>query len=214
MATRSYSQNCSIATFLDSLGGRWSLLIIRDLMIGPRRFTQLLDSLTSIGPNLLTQRLSELQELGLVKKLEGPEDGPAGAYSLTDSGRALEPILLAIVRWSLANLEPREPPKHNLDEWLVVAFKACFQAPKGHTGNEQFEFRIGEVIFTMTVEGEQIDTRLGHADRPAFTFVSGSQDFGRLVSGELDVAEAEAAKLIYVMGDRHAYERWLSMSVL
>ena len=214
MTARTYSQACSIATFLDHLGARWSLLIVRDLLIGPRRFKQMLDSLKGIGPNLLTQRLGELQDLGIVKKIAVAEEGPTGAYALTRSGQALEPILLAIARWSLTNLEPMQEPRNNLDEWLVVAFKACFKPPEGNSTTEQYEFRIGDAIFSMEIKGEDVETRLGHAEKPVFTFVSNSANFGRLISGEIELTEAESAELIFVQGDRAAYERWLSMYVL
>lgn len=100
---RSYAQACAIARALDVVGERWTLLLVRELLFGPRRFGELLEALFGIGPNLLSTRLKALSEEGLIRRvaLRGdPRGGPTG-YELTDAGRALEPVLLGLARWEV-----------------------------------------------------------------------------------------------------------------
>ncbi len=215
MAARSYAQSCSMAIFLDELGGRWSLLLVRELMLGPRQFKQLLDGLRGIGPNLLTERLIQLQELDVVRKAKEGDEAKSGAYILTDIGRELEPILLAMVRWSIKNIPLKDNEnKRKRDELLMIAFKACFRPPSNYLLEEEFEFRIGETNFVLFINSRSVKTYLGHSNNPAFIFLSSSDVFGQLVNGELELDKAEESGLLKVIGERDAYQRWLNMFTL
>ena len=214
VATRSYSQSCSIAIFLDELGGRWSLLLVRELMLGPRRFKQLLDGLEGIGPNLLTERLSQLQDLNIIQKANREEGVKSGTYILTEAGKELEPILLAMVRWSLKNIPSDDIKRRRRDELLMIAFRACFRPSKDHAFTEEFEFRIGQTNFVLMVDKMQVTSTLGQSTKPAFVFISDSDTFARMVNGDLTMASAEAENLLTVIGDRAAYQRWQSMFTL
>lgn len=100
---RSYAQACAVARALDVVGERWTLLLVRELLFGPRRFGELLEALFGIGPNLLSTRLKALSEEGLIRRIAlrgDPRGGPTG-YELTDAGRALEPVLLGLARWEV-----------------------------------------------------------------------------------------------------------------
>ncbi|TDF34628.1 transcriptional regulator [Alteromonadaceae bacterium M269] len=209
MAARSYSQSCSMAIFLDHLGERWSLLLVRELMLGPRRFKQLLEGLRGIGPNLLTQRLSQLQEMGVVRKAD--EENP-NSYVLTDAGKELEPILLAMARWSLKNIPSDDVQgRLNRDELLVIAFRACFRPPSGNQLNEEYEFRIGQTNFVLVIKQESVTSYLGQSNDPAFIFIATSDTFNRLVKGEIDMETAETTKALKIIGEREAFERWQAM---
>src|SRR5690349_23360346 len=96
---RSYQQHCGVARALDVIGERWTLLIVRDLLIAPRRYGELLDGLPGITTNLLAKRLREMTRAGLVEKRQGSPPGSFDVYALTKSGRELEPVLMELGRW-------------------------------------------------------------------------------------------------------------------
>ena len=124
MKKRSYQQNCSLALSSDLLCERWTLLIFRELLIQPCRFKDLNIWLKGMGTNLLSQRLKDLEQQGLIKKLN-PKD-KRSAYQLTDAGLAVEPILLELIRWGLSALAAVESYKH-FHHWDLLAMKALFQ---------------------------------------------------------------------------------------
>src|SRR5690242_11949133 len=99
---RSYADPCGIARALDVVGERWALLVLRELMLGPRRFGQLRDGLPDMSPNVLTQRLRELEEDGLVRKIMLDPPASVAVYELTERGRAVEPVLIELGRWGSA----------------------------------------------------------------------------------------------------------------
>lgn len=96
---RSYADPCGVARALDAVGERWALLVVRELSLGPRRFGQLRAGLPAISPNVLSQRLHELEESGLVTRYLLPAPSSTTVYDLTDHGRALDPVLQALGRW-------------------------------------------------------------------------------------------------------------------
>ena len=93
-----YGQRCPAAIALDVVGERWTPLIVRELMLGPKRFTDLADGLPGIGTNVLTTRLAGLQEHGVVEKRTLPRPTPVAVYTLTEAGRALAPVLTRAAR--------------------------------------------------------------------------------------------------------------------
>lgn len=125
MPTRSYRQNCALAHTADLIGDRWSLLLIRDLLIEPRRFKDLAASLKGIGTNLLSDRLRTLEKNGLLEQL--PQSRGGKAYSLTAAGRALEPAVLGLVHWGLRFAQRNRPEFHHRDDWDLLALKSVFQ---------------------------------------------------------------------------------------
>src|SRR5437763_15979991 len=108
MTRRSYSQYCAVARGLDVIGDRWMLLIVRDLLLGPKRYTDLLDGLPGIGTNLLALRLREMEQAGLVERAVLPPPVGSAVYQLTAAGRALAPVMVSLGRWGARFLgEPR-----------------------------------------------------------------------------------------------------------
>jgi DNA-binding HxlR family transcriptional regulator len=109
VSERSYGQYCGLAAALDAIGERWSLLIVRDLSLGPRRSIDLQRSLPGIPTNVLYTRLAALQARGIVTRRVAPPPTPATLYELTETGRLLEPALDALDRWGLARLSKSGP---------------------------------------------------------------------------------------------------------
>ena len=206
MASRTYGQACSVANFLDRLGPRWSLLIVRDLLIGPRRFKQLLEGLPSIGANRLTERLNELRELKIVKKAVDAESN-APVYALTEKGRDLEPVVTAMARWGLQYLREDSGDKLSRPDLLVVAFRAAFRPDFAKGICETYEFRIDDTIFFAAIDDGKLDTGLGTASHPAFVFITDSATFDRIVGRTLDADVARKRGLLEIIGDEDAYAR-------
>src|SRR5471032_1722354 len=123
-ATRSYAQLCGIATALDVIGDRWTLLVVRDLMLGPLRFGDLAEGLPGIGTNTLAARLKHLEASGVVRRRLLPLPDRGTAYELTAYGRELEPILLALGRWGAKSMGRLPADVASRSRWLVAAMLA------------------------------------------------------------------------------------------
>lgn len=164
MTKRSYRQACALAQADDLLGERWSLLLIRDLLISPRRFKDLQNSLKGIGTNLLATRLRELEAAGVIEKRAA--QGTAHHYALTESGLALEPALLALVRWGLAY--GREPRKslHHRDDWDLLALKALFQPQRAAELSVCVQFETDDFTGWAAIDRQRMTIGLGEAAEP------------------------------------------------
>jgi len=109
MPARSYGQYCPVAKTLELVGERWTLLIVRELLVGPQRFTDLHAALEGIPRNLLADRLRDLEAHDIVARAELPPPAARSVYELTEAGRALLPVIGALAQWGLAHLPPPEP---------------------------------------------------------------------------------------------------------
>lgn len=158
MAKR-YEQYCPMAHALDMVGDRWALLIVRDLMHGPKRYTDLVDRLPGIGTNILAARLRDLERHGVVTRRTLPPPAASRVYDLTDYGRALRPALHELAMWGARSLGPPTASDELFAGWLANAMEVVLadRAPAG-----RFEFRVGEEV-TSLVDGEVLD---GPVDDP------------------------------------------------
>ena len=150
--SKRYDQYCPIAHALGAVGERWTLLVIRDLMNGPKRYTDLAASLPGIGTNILAARLKELEESGLVEKRKLPPPAASTVYELTPYGHDLRPVLHELARWGARSLGP--PPLDALEDgWLVGALDISL-SPLAVPG--KIAFRIGEEEATL-VDGLSVE---------------------------------------------------------
>lgn len=124
MAAKSYGQHCALAKSLDMVGDRWTLLVVRELLDGPRRYVDLLHALAPIATDMLAARLRELEKNGLVSRRTLPPPAAAKVYELTDAGRALEDVINAFERWGRGLLETRNPEDLVRPQWLARAVRA------------------------------------------------------------------------------------------
>ena len=139
--TKRYDQYCPMAHALDLVGDRWSLLVVRELMRGPRRYTDLVDGLPGIGTNILAARLRDLEAHGIVTRTTLPPPAASRVYELTDYGRDLRPAMRELARWGARSLGPPSAAPQLFEGWLGNAMDIVLapQAPPG-----RFEFRVGE----------------------------------------------------------------------
>jgi DNA-binding HxlR family transcriptional regulator len=158
---RTYGDRCGIARALDVVGERWALLVVRELLLGPKRFTDLRAGLPHVGPDVLSQRLRELEAAGIVRRATLPPPAASKVYELTLSGAELEPVVLALGRWGSAAPVP-EDARIGADAF-VIALKTLY-APDGAGG--AYELRLGDQAFTVAPDGERLRARRGAADAP------------------------------------------------
>ena len=123
-ARRSYEQFCPIARSLDVLGERWTLLVVRELMLGPRRYTDLKSALPGMWSNLLARRLRDLESAGVVRRCELPPPAARTVYELTERGRALGPVLHEIARWGIPYLDAPTTEQPLLEHLLPEGVRA------------------------------------------------------------------------------------------
>ena len=152
MTSRSYDQFCGIARALDLVGERWALLIVRDLILGPKRFTDLRRGLAGIGTNVLAARLKELERGGVVGLRTLPPPAASTVYELTEYGRELEGPLLAVGRWGAGSMGRRQREQALRSEWFGVALKAFFRPEAAADLKAEIELRFDDGTFLARVD--------------------------------------------------------------
>ncbi len=179
---RSYGQFCSLARSLDIVGERWTLLIVRDLMLGPQRFTDLLTGLPTIGPNLLSRRLRTLEDRGLIARRRLPAPSASQVYELTRYGRGLEPVLLALAHWGMEPIAPPTQEDQLLPHWYAIGMWAAFRPDQAPDHDESYQFEVDDTIFHLEVRDGRTRAARGPAHTPAFTLRASLNDFLALVT--------------------------------
>lgn len=188
---RSYDQYCGLARALDHVGHRWTLLIVRELLLGPRRFTDLREGLPGIANNLLAARLRHLQDDGLVSRRELPPPAASTVYELTESGRELREAVHALTRWGGRWMLDGPRDDEFRPEWLVVALDAL---GAGETEPDTIiEFNVGGI----TVRLERIEGRLAIPDgsqrQPDVRVTADASTILGLAAGEQTFSQARSA---------------------
>ena len=152
VTSRSYDQFCGVARALDLVGERWALLIVRDLILGPKRFTDLRRGLPGIGTNVLAARLKELERAGVVARRLLLPPAASTVYELTEYGRSLEGPLLALGRWGALSMGQRRPGQTLRSEWFGVALKAFFRPEAASDLQAEIELRFDDGTFLARVD--------------------------------------------------------------
>jgi DNA-binding HxlR family transcriptional regulator len=200
---RTYGDGCSSAHALDLVGERWALLIVRDLLFGPKRFTDLQTGLAHGSPNVLTQRLRELEEAGVVRRRRLPPPASANVYELTDWGAELEPILLGLQRWGARS--PAVPHDRPVGcDSAMLALKNTFDAVAARDVSLTAEVRFATDSFRLTVDHGTIDIARGQAQDPDVVVETDPDTLEALAFAGLSSAAAEQAGTLSVKGDREA----------
>jgi DNA-binding HxlR family transcriptional regulator len=209
VSRRSYGQRCGIARSLDLLGERWTLLIIRDLLVAPRRYSDLLDALPGIGTNLLADRLQLLERRGLVRKrrVATPESRVV-VYELTESGRALEPVLHELVRWSWKHLDPPHREARGDPRWTILALRARFRREAAAGVAESYQLEIGDQVFHAEVDDGTVRTGEGPAANPAVILRADDETLSAIAAGRIEIPEAISNGRLELEGEDGAIRRF------
>lgn len=209
---RSYNQYCPVARTLDLVGDRWTLLMIRDLFLGPRRYKDLLEGLPGIGTNLLADRLRELEEAGVVERAVLPPPAGSSVYQLTEIGEKLWPVVVAMGRWGSRFLGPVRDNDVLLPAAYLIAMRAAFRPERAVGVDETFELRVGDRAYEVTVKDGRCSTREGLAVDPGAVFVMDVETLNDLLFGQLAATDAVSAGRVEIRRtDAAGLDRFLAM---
>ena len=210
MTKRTYDDLCGIARALDVVGDRWAILVVRELVLGPKRFTDLRAGLRGIGPDMLAARLRDLEAAGVVRtRTLGP---PAGArvYELTERGEGLEPVLLELGRWGSLVPPPSPSAKLGVDS-AVLALPSLFDAEAAGDLEATYGLRLDDQPFEVRIARGMVEAERGEPDAPLATLATDPRTFAGLLWQGADLADAERRGSAAVEGDRRAAKRFLRL---
>ena len=210
---RWYDDACGTALALELVGERWALLIVRELMFGPRRFGEIKAQLTGVSANVLTQRLEGLIASGVVQKRKMPSPASVQVYDLTHWGYESRPIFDAMVVWALRSR--RHDPRLPLSPAsLMMSMRALFQADAADGVAITAGFRFDEDGFIMHVANGRLTVERGDPARADLVWTGTPNTLIRVIYGKYPVAEIEATGALAVEGDRTLLARFINLFAL
>src|SRR4051812_34104083 len=190
---RTYGDRCGIARALDLVGERWALLVVRELLLGPKRFTDLRAGLPHLSPDVLAQRLRELEAGGIVRRRTLAPPAGSRVYELTERGQELEPVVLALGRWgSVAPFPPGEAD-FGVDAF-VLALKTLFDPAAADGLRGRYVLRLGEQSFRAEVADSALSVARGAAEEPEAVIESDPATLATVLWHGRDLPEAERAR--------------------
>ncbi|HET9848511.1 MAG TPA: winged helix-turn-helix transcriptional regulator [Candidatus Dormibacteraeota bacterium] len=209
---RSYDQFCAVARGLDVIGERWTLLLVRDLLVGPKRYKDLLEGMPGIGTNLLANRLREMEDYGLVERTTLPPPSGVAVYQLTPAGEGLAPALTAIGRWGAQFL--RNGPKKTdvmVPRAYFVAMRGTFNPQAAASLEATYELHVNDLVFEVRIQDGRITTREAQSSNPDATLTMDVETLNALMFRLLTPAAALESGRVQVKGDRGALERFVGV---
>ncbi|KQT01412.1 winged helix-turn-helix transcriptional regulator [Cellulomonas sp. Leaf395] len=202
--TRTYDDGCGIAHALDLVGERWALLVVRELLLGPKRFTDLRAGLPGVSANILSQRLRELEAGGIVARTTLPPPAGVAVYALRPRGAELEPVVLALGSWGIRS--PTLPRDAHLGVDSVILSLA---AQLTHTEPPAtYELRLGAYQFAVRLHDGSVDVSRGSAERPEAVITTTPRQLDAIVSGDRTLSDVVATGEASVDGDEDAANRF------
>lgn len=211
MTVRGYGQFCGLARALELVGERWALLIVRDLLVGPRRFTDLRQGLPRIPTNVLADRLKELEHSGIVQRKVLPRPAASVVYELTPYGSQLEEVVMRLGLWGAQSLgEPRADEIVTADS-MVMALRSTFVPRAAERLTATFELHLGPVVLSARVERGKLTVTEGSATNPDLVLEAGP-GIKDLLNGELSPRDALCDGRVRVIeGDPKLLERFVKV---
>ncbi|GAA0591091.1 winged helix-turn-helix transcriptional regulator [Actinomadura livida] len=208
---RKYGDLCGIARALDVVGERWALLMVRELLFGPKRFAVLHRGLAGMSPNVLSQRLRDLEEAGVVRHRELGPPVSARVYELTPRGRDLEPVLLALARWGAHGpLDPSCTAELSVDA-MMLALKTTFDDAAAPNMRTRLALRLEDTVFAAEIESRRL--RITRTDTPPdtdATLTTAVATFRSLVFSGRPLTDALESGDVQLEGDQALAERFLA----
>jgi DNA-binding HxlR family transcriptional regulator len=204
----SYREFCTVARALDVVGERWALLVVRELLLGPRRYTDLRQGLPGIGTNVLAARLRQLEAAGIVERKQLPPPAPATVYELTDRGRGLRPVLDELARWALPDLGAPRRDDAVESRWFLLGLAATISPEHGLTGTS-FELHIGDEAYGLTAEDGRFNLSHRAPARPTATITAPRGALFSLATGRASLEDV--TKDVSIEGDEAAARRFLAL---
>jgi DNA-binding HxlR family transcriptional regulator/putative sterol carrier protein len=208
---RTYGDGCAIAQALDVVGERWTLLVVRELLLGPKRYTDLRRGLPHASPNVLSQRLGELERSGVLRRRTLPPPAGSRVYELTEWGRELEQTVMSLGNWAA-----RSPFGLSSDapvgvDSMMLALRSRFDANTARGLRARYELRFGDDRFGVEVGGDAIVVARGSAERADATIDSDPDTLAAVLWGGRPLADAQRSGRMTIQGDKAAVERFVRL---
>jgi DNA-binding HxlR family transcriptional regulator len=212
MATkRSYGDACRFAHALDLVGERWALLVVRELLLGPKRFTDLRGGLPKASTNILAERLRELELGGVVRRRRLPPPAAASVYELTEWGRELEPVVTRLGAWGARSPNPPETTEIGPDS-IVLALRSLFDPGAAGDLTATYELRLAESdVFRVEVSGGEVEVARGPAEDPDGRIATDPGTLAALLTGQLELDAAVSSGAAAIGGPKRSVIRFLRL---
>jgi DNA-binding HxlR family transcriptional regulator/putative sterol carrier protein len=209
--SRNYRQFCGLARALDLVGERWALLVVRDLLIAPKRFTELQEGLHGIPTNVLTSRLRELEDAGVVRRRAQAQPGRGVVYELTDYGRELEGPVLQLGFWGAKALGAPEKDDFFSMDSLALALRGCFHSENARGPQRLYELRVDGKSLLIAVKAGRVTVPASSPGEPDLVLETDAGTFSEMFAGTLDVDTARKSGRLRLKGDRAEARRLFEM---
>jgi DNA-binding HxlR family transcriptional regulator/putative sterol carrier protein len=206
---RTYGDGCAIAGGLDLIGERWALLVVRELLLGPKRYTDLQRGLPNVSPNVLSDRLRELERDGVVRRRTLPPPAGSRVYELTPWGRELEDIVVSLGHWAARSASPPSDAPVGVDS-VILALRSRFDAVAADGLHARYELRLGEDRFRITV-GEEIEVTRGELDQADARITTDPDTLAAVLWGEASLSDAQRSETMTIEGDTTAAKRFFRL---
>jgi DNA-binding HxlR family transcriptional regulator len=206
--SRRYHDACGAAHGLDLIGERWALLVIRELMMGPRRFSDLRKDLCGLSANVLTQRLEGLEASGIVQRRKLPPPASVQVYELTDWGYEIKPVFMVLGRWAARS--PLHDPTLPISAVSIMqSFETMFDPARAGDVAMTLGFVMGEDRMVVSVAGGQITTRRGEPEAAEVVVRAAPPVVAAAVYGKVPLAALEGEGAMTIEGDREVFARFI-----
>ena len=212
MATkRSYGEACRFAYALDVVGERWALLVVRELLLGPKRFTDLRAGLPHASSNILSERLRDLEHGGVIQRRKLPPPAASTVYELTEWGRELEPIVTKLGAWGARSPFPPDSQEIGPDS-IVLALRSLFDPGAAGELEATYGLRIGEQSFGVEISAGEVEVTRGMPSHPQATIaVADAPTLAAVMTGELPLDEALGSGAAQLKGGKQFAKRFLRL---
>jgi DNA-binding HxlR family transcriptional regulator len=207
---RSYGDACRFAYALDLVGERWALLVVRELLLGPKRFTDLRHGLPNASPNILSERLRELEGGGVVHRRKLPPPAASQVYELTEWGRELEPVVTKLGAWGARSPLPPEHQEIGTDS-IVLALRSLFDADAAAGLEASYELRLGDERFRVEVGDGELGLERGEVEDPAVAIETDAPTLAGLLTGQLPLDDALESGAAAIEGSKKEARRFLTL---
>jgi DNA-binding HxlR family transcriptional regulator/putative sterol carrier protein len=207
---RPYKDGCAAAHAVSLVGERWALLVIRELMLGPKRFTDLRIGLPQVSPNVLSQRLRDLEHSGVVQKRKLPLPASVQVYELTEWGYKLEPVLIELGKWGVQSPQLPRDGTLNVDS-LILSFRTMFSSDAAKGLKATYDLRLGEDRFYARVANNKLEIVRGETSKANVKIETSADTLTALVYGGRNLNEAIRAGEVKLEGDKKMLERFLNL---
>jgi DNA-binding HxlR family transcriptional regulator len=208
---RSYGEACRFAHALDLVGERWALLVVRELLLGPKRFTDLRTGLPHASSNILSERLRDLEQGGVIQRRKLPPPAASVVYELTEWGRELEPVVTKLGAWGARSPFPPDSEEIGPDS-IVLALRSLFDAAAAADLSATYELRIGEQRFRVEIANGELDLNRGRATDPDVSLTApDAPTLAAVLTDQLPLDDALVSGAVQIEGGKQAAKRFLRL---